>query len=69
MLNIGIGEMLFVLVLLLVFVGPERLPAILRWAGRQYAQVRRAAAEMQNAFMSEADMASGSKPLGLPSLS
>ncbi len=57
MLNIGIGELLLLMALLLVFVGPERLPGLLRWAGHHYGKLRRAAFELQHAFMDEADMA------------
>ncbi len=56
MLNIGIGEIVLIACLLLVVVGPERLPKLLRMAGRQYAKLRAAANELQNAFMDEGDM-------------
>ncbi len=56
MLNIGISEILLIAALLLVVVGPERLPKMLRMAGRQYAKLRRAANELQNAFMDEGDL-------------
>jgi sec-independent protein translocase protein TatB len=56
MLNIGFGEILLIGALLLVVVGPERLPDLLRKAGRQYAKLRRAANELQHAFMDEGDM-------------
>lgn len=56
MLNIGFGEILLIACLLLVVVGPERLPKMLRMAGRQYAKLRRAANELQHAFMDEGDL-------------
>ena len=56
MLNIGISELLLIAALALVVVGPERLPKLLRMAGRQYAKLRRAANELQNAFMDEGDL-------------
>jgi len=56
MLNIGFGEILLIGCLLLVVVGPERLPKILRMAGRQYGKLRRAANELQHAFMDEGDL-------------
>jgi sec-independent protein translocase protein TatB len=64
MLNIGLGEIVLIACLLLVVVGPERLPKLLRMAGRQYAKLRAAANELQNAFMDEGDMldASMGKP-------
>ncbi len=56
MLNIGISEILLIAALALVVVGPERLPKLLRMAGRQYAKLRRAAMELQTAFMDEGDL-------------
>ncbi len=56
MLNIGFGEILLIACLMLVVVGPERLPKMLRMAGRQYAKLRRAANELQSAFMDEGDL-------------
>ncbi len=69
MLNIGFGEILLIGCLLLVVVGPERLPKMLRMAGKQYAKLRRAANELQHAFMDEGDLldASYGEPLDSPS--
>lgn len=55
MLNFGFGEMFVVMVLALVFVGPERLPHTIRWLGRQYAKLTRASEELRRAFVLEAD--------------
>jgi len=55
MLGLGIGEMLLVAGLVLVVVGPDRLPHALRWAGKQYGQIRRTADELRRAFVLEAD--------------
>ncbi len=72
MLNIGFGEIILIAGLLLVVVGPERLPKMLRMAGRYYAKLRRAANELQNAFMDEGDLLDGGldeppeSPSGLP---
>ena len=52
---IGLGEMLLVGVLLLVVVGPKRLPRLLRTAGRYYGELRRTADEVRRAFILEAD--------------
>ena len=57
MLNIGLSEILLIGALLLVVVGPEKLPRVLRWVGMNYAKLRRAANELQHAFMDEADLA------------
>ena len=69
MLNIGFGEIMVATLLLLVFVGPERLPSVLRWAGRNYARLRRATFELQQAFMDEGDLldlGGASKPKPAP---
>ena len=56
MLNIGFGEILVIAILLLIVVGPEKLPPLLRKAGEHYARLRRAAWDLQNAFMEEGDL-------------
>ena len=55
MFSFGFGEILIIGVVLLLFVGPDRLPQLMRTAGRAYGQLRRAADEMRRAFMMEAD--------------
>ncbi len=55
MLNFGFGEILIVMVLALIFVGPERLPHMIRWLGRQYGKLMRASDELRRAFVLEAD--------------
>lgn len=55
MLNFGLGEIFIVIVLALVFVGPERLPHAVRWLGRQYGKLMRASDELRRAFVLEAD--------------
>lgn len=55
MLSLGIGELLVIAALMVLVVGPERLPHMMRFLGRSYGQVRRAADEMRRAFVLEAD--------------
>jgi sec-independent protein translocase protein TatB len=55
MLGIGIGEIMIIAVVALLFVGPERLPKVMRELGRQYGRLRRAADELRRAFVLEAD--------------
>jgi Tat protein translocase TatB subunit len=55
MLGLGLGEILVISALVLVVVGPDRLPQLMRWAGKSYAQLRRAADDLRRAFMLEAD--------------
>jgi sec-independent protein translocase protein TatB len=57
MLGLGIGEILLLVVLVIVVVGPDRLPHLIRSAGRMYGQVRRASDELRRAFVLEADRA------------
>ena len=56
MLNIGFGELLVLVALVLIVVGPERLPQMMRSMGRMYGKVRRQSDELRRAFMAEADL-------------
>ena len=60
MLNIGFGELLVLVALVLIVVGPERLPQMMRSMGRMYGKVRRQSDELRRAFMAEADMLNAS---------
>ena len=40
MFNIGIGEILIVLLVAFVIVGPDDLPRVARWLGRQFRKLR-----------------------------
>ena len=46
MLNLGLTEIIVVLVVAIVVVGPERLPTVVRWLGRQYGKLMRASDEL-----------------------
>lgn len=59
MLGLGAGELLLVGILLLVVLGPERLPEVMRWLGRQYWWLRRNASELYRDVLLEADQAAG----------
>lgn len=48
MLGIGLPELLLILVLGLLVLGPQRLPEVARLVGRAYGQLRRASEEFQN---------------------
>jgi Tat protein translocase TatB subunit len=54
-LNLGLSEILIVLVVALVIVGPDRLPTVVKWLGRQYGKLMRASDELRRAFTLEAD--------------
>ncbi len=51
--GIGIGELVVIFLLLLVFVGPARLPQVARTLGRAMGEVRRATDELKNALYLE----------------
>lgn len=53
--SLGLMEIMVIAIVAVVFIGPERLPHAARWAGRFYGQMRRAADELQRAFVMEAD--------------
>jgi Tat protein translocase TatB subunit len=57
MLNLGLTEIIVILVVAIVVVGPERLPTVVRWLGRQYGKLMRASDELRRAFVIEADRA------------
>lgn len=61
MLGLGWQEIAFILVLAIVVVGPDRLPELLRFLGRQYGRLRSASEELRRAFMLEADRADAEK--------
>ena len=55
LISLGISELLVVAVLVIVFVGPDRLPEMMRFVGRQYGRLRRASDELRRAFQLEVD--------------
>ena len=57
MLNLGLWEMLMVAGVALVFVGPERLPEMLRFLGRTYGKLRAMTYDIRREFTIEVDKA------------
>jgi len=55
MLNMGLSEILLIAVLAIVVVGPDRLPEMMRFLGRNYGKLRRASNELRRAFQLEVD--------------
>ena len=53
MFNIGIGELLFIAILVLVFIGPERLPKMMRQLGEYTAQIRKVIRSFNQEFADE----------------
>lgn len=63
MFGLGWNELFFIAVLAVVVVGPDRLPEMMRFLGRQYGKLRRASDELRRAFMFEADKVDQEKRL------
>ena len=57
MLDVGFGEMMIIGVLAIIVVGPERLPEMMRFLGRQYGKLMKTSNELRRAFFLEADRA------------
>ena len=57
MLNFGLGELFLIAAIVLVFVGPQRLPEMLRVLGRMYGKLRAATYDIRKEFTIEADRA------------
>lgn len=55
MTSFGISELLVIGIVLLLFVGPERLPHVVRNIGRLYGRMRRAAEDLRRSLVLEAD--------------
>lgn len=55
MLNLGFSEIFLIMAVALVVIGPDRLPEVLRFMGRQYGKLTRASNELRRAFMMEAE--------------
>lgn len=55
MLSVGLAELVLIAFVVLLVVGPDDLPRLLREVGRRYGQLRRAADDLRRAFVLEAD--------------
>ena len=64
MLNVGFGELLMVVIVVLVVFGPERLPDVARQIGRFIGQVRLTTQRMLDELKNEAEL----RDLNLPDL-
>jgi len=53
MFNIGMGELLLIAILILVFIGPERLPKMMRQLGEYTAQIRKVIRSFNQEFAEE----------------
>lgn len=55
MLGVGFTELVLICAIALIFVPTDDLPKLMRELGRRYGQLRRAADELRQAFVLEAD--------------
>jgi Tat protein translocase TatB subunit len=55
MLGLNFSEVMVIVIVLIVVVGPERLPPLLRTAGKYYGQIKRMSDEFRRAIMVEVD--------------
>jgi Tat protein translocase TatB subunit len=73
MFNVGTGELILIMVLALIVLGPDKLPSAARQAGRYLAEFRRISGGFQNEFRKAVDSAmdesSDYKGFDLPDLS
>lgn len=53
MFNIGLGELIFIALLVLIFIGPERLPKLMRQLGEVVYQLRVVIAQFNREFAEE----------------
>jgi Sec-independent protein translocase protein TatA len=60
-LGLGFGEIFVIVALVIVFVGPDRMPQLFRTLGRQYGKLMRASDELKRAFVLEADRVDADK--------
>ncbi len=51
--NFSLGEMLIIGVVILVFVGPDRIPELMSTAGKYYGRFRRMSDDLRRAFNAE----------------
>lgn len=50
MLGLGVGEVIIILVVALIVLGPTKLPQVARQVGKGLREFRRAASDLQNTF-------------------
>jgi Tat protein translocase TatB subunit len=71
MFGIGTGEILLLLVIALIVLGPERMPKLARDLGRAMAEFRRTSDELRSEFLNAdkyLDLAAGSQPAEQPAM-
>lgn len=66
MFGIGFPELLLIMALALIVLGPKRLPELARALGRGLAEFKRATDEMKQTFNEETRVPELKRPLGAP---
>ena len=66
MFGIGMQELLIILVIALIVVGPKKLPELAKSLGRGFAELKRTADDFQSSMMAEVNTDSSPRP---PSIS
>ncbi|MFU8803643.1 MAG: twin-arginine translocase TatA/TatE family subunit [Bradymonadaceae bacterium] len=66
MFGISLPELLLIFVLILVVLGPEKLPEVARWVGKGLREVRKASNLMRDALMLDEDDDTYNKRRALP---
>ncbi|HBG47761.1 MAG TPA: twin-arginine translocase subunit TatB [Deltaproteobacteria bacterium] len=54
MFGIGLSELVLVVIVALIALGPEKLPAVARALGKAYSEFRKAGEEVKKSFMEAA---------------
>jgi sec-independent protein translocase protein TatB len=66
MFGIGISELILILAIALIFLGPKRLPELARSLGKGLNEFRRAASDIKSSLDMEEDLSSAMEEVGSP---
>ena len=66
MFGIGMQEMLLILVVALIVIGPKKLPDLAKTLGKAMGELKRATAELKDAVTADADLSPPVKSQGNP---
>lgn len=60
-MGIGISELLVILVIAIIFVGPQRLPQLVNWLAKGLAEFKKEADELRDTIMEAPDISTSAK--------